>query len=180
MGRPVSESLSNFFTDRNIVAGEDWRSAIQNALDRTAVAVLLVSRHFLKSKFIIERELPFFLSARNGRGLAVVWVLLSECVWEETPIVSIQAALPTNRPLEAQPADGKNKALKDLCRQIDRAWNASENPKLNGAFEGKKVQQMMDKFQVLAHPVNRRVEIFVRRDNSVKLITSRFPRVNSG
>jgi hypothetical protein len=64
------------------------------------------------------------------------------------------------------PVAGKNNALKDLCGQIDCAWKASENPKLNVAYGGKKVQQMVDNFQVLAHPVNRRVEIFVRPDNS--------------
>src|ERR1039458_610149 len=166
MASPLEKAGKRFFADRNIVAGAEWRSSIQNALDRTAVAVLLVSRHFLKSKFIMERELPYFLSARNSRGLEVVWVLGSECVWEETPIESIQAALPTDRPLEALSVASKNKALKDLCGQIDRAWKASENPKLNVAYEGKKVQQMMDKFQVLAHPANRRAEIFVRPDNS--------------
>jgi hypothetical protein len=166
MAAPLERAGRRFFADANIAAGATWRASIQNALDRTSVALLFVSRHFLNSKFIMERELPYFLEARNNRGLAVVWVLVSECLYDGTAIETIQAALPTNTPLEAMPTAAKNKALKDLCGQIDRAWKASENPKLNVAYEGKKVRQMMDNFQLLAYPANRRVEIFVRPDNS--------------
>lgn len=70
MAAPLEKTGRKFFADLDIVAGSDWRAAIQNALDRTSVAVLLVSRHFLKSKFIMERELPYFLAARNAGSAA--------------------------------------------------------------------------------------------------------------
>jgi len=80
------------FSDTDIAAGALWRSTIQKSLDKSTVVVLLVSRHFLKSPFITDVELPYILKARNSRGLSVLWVLVSHCLYEETPLQPIQAA----------------------------------------------------------------------------------------
>src|ERR1051326_8121963 len=83
------------FSDADIAAGASWPSTIQKSLDKASVAVLLVSRHFLRSRFIMDIELPYILKARNVRGLEILWVLVSHCLYEETPLQPIQAALPT-------------------------------------------------------------------------------------
>ena len=154
------------FSDTDIAAGALWRSTIQKSLDKATVAVLLVSRHFLESKFIMDVELPYILNARNARGLQVLWVLVSECLYEKTALASIQAALPTDISLEELSKAKKSAALKTLCRKIDDAWKASERPSLDPALDGMKVQKRMDNLKLLTRPVTRRVEIFVRADNS--------------
>jgi hypothetical protein len=162
MAAPLMKQGIQFFADPDIAPGAAWRSTIEKALDSAAVAVLLVSRHFLHSTFIMGTELPYFLAARNNRGLPVLWVLVSDCLYEGTPLESIQAALPTSSPLEAMSPADRSRALKNLCGQIERAWRESETPKLNMARAGQKVQRRMENFQVLASPAKRRVEIFVR------------------
>src|ERR1041385_1795083 len=84
----------NVWSDTDIAIGSKWQSTIRNSLDKAAVAVLLVSRHFLESKFISEVELPYILNAWRQRGLKVLWVMVSHCLYEETPLEAIQAALP--------------------------------------------------------------------------------------
>jgi hypothetical protein len=50
-------------SDKEIKAGEDWRTRIDVMLNEAEVAVLFVSRHFLDSQFIIDVELPRILKA---------------------------------------------------------------------------------------------------------------------
>jgi len=155
-----------FFSDSDIAAGSAWRTTIQKNLDKTVVAVLLVSRHFLKSPFIMDTELPYILDACKKRELTVLWVLVSECLYKKTPLREIQAALPTSTPLEAMSKANRSTALKTLCEKIDSAWSQSEPPKLNLSLHGKKVQQKMENLKILARPATRRTEIFIRSDNS--------------
>jgi hypothetical protein len=154
------------FSDSDITAGASWRSTIQKSLDKSVVAVLLVSRYFLESKFIMEVELPYILKARGARSLVVVWFLVSDCLYKHTPLGEIQAVLPTKSPLEAMRKADQSAALKTVCEKIEAAWMAAEQPKLNMALHGKKVQQRMENLQILARPATRRTEIFIRPDNS--------------
>jgi hypothetical protein len=153
------------FSDSDIAAGSAWRSTIRKALDKSAAAVLLVSRHALSSKFIMDTELPYILTARKDRGLVLLWILVSDCLFEKTPLEPIQAALPTSAPLEGMSRADRSKALKKLCEKIDTAWRNFERPRLNLALQGRKMQKRVENLQVLSRAATRRTEIFVRPDN---------------
>lgn len=150
------------FSDKDIKTGADWRQAIKKFLDNAAIAVLLVSRHFLDSQFIIDEELPEILRAREGRGLQVIWVLVSHCLYEDTPLEGIQAALPTSSALEEMSESKKNAALKTICKTIKDAF---EKPVLDPALNGMKVSQKMPNLKLLLRPTTRFAEVFVRQDN---------------
>jgi hypothetical protein len=49
------------FWDETIEPGADWEKRILDAIDRCAVAVLLVSKSFLDSEFIKTKELPHLI-----------------------------------------------------------------------------------------------------------------------
>jgi hypothetical protein len=57
------------------------------------VAVLLVSREFLASAFIVETELPYFLSVRQAEGVKVIWVPVNHAMYEVGPLADIQAVM---------------------------------------------------------------------------------------
>jgi hypothetical protein len=153
-------------SDADIAAGAAWRSTIQKWMDKATVAVLPVSRHSLASNFIMEIELPYLLMARKNRGLEILWFLVSHCLYEKSPLQPIQAALPTSKPLEDMTEANRSAALKILCQHIERAWMASETPKLDASLGGRKVQKKMEALQLLRRPASRRTEIFIRADNS--------------
>src|SRR5207249_1749011 len=98
--------------------------------------------------------------------LKILWVMVSHCLYEETPLEAIQAALPTAIPLDGMREADKNAALKKLCKAIKAAWLTYERPKINAALHGSKVKRKMANFRVLAAPARRRIEVFVRADNS--------------
>jgi len=153
------------FSDADIGTGALWRSNILKALDEAWVGVLLVSPYFLKSSFIMDVELPRILKAREERGLEVVWVLVSHCAYEITPLAPIQAALSAETPLEDMSEPKKKAALKTLCSKIADALKAAETPLLDPALNGKKVPMKLEELKVLARPARRRTEIFISPDN---------------
>jgi TIR domain len=56
--------------DSRIDVGGKWRNDIVDALNRASVAILLVSRHFLASEFIIKQEVKHFLEQAKALGSA--------------------------------------------------------------------------------------------------------------
>lgn len=90
--------------------GCEWLNEIKTALDRAAVAVLLVTKDFLASDFIHAEELAPLLQRAEEGGVRILWVLVRDCNWSKTPLQKYQAAFPTN------------KALARLGTRRDAAW----------------------------------------------------------
>ena len=74
------EDLLAIWEDRQITAGDEWRPAIEAAMERARVALFLVSKDFLTSKFIRDQEVPRILERRRS-GLRVIPVIVHPCAW---------------------------------------------------------------------------------------------------
>ncbi|HSS77354.1 MAG TPA: AAA family ATPase [Thermoanaerobaculia bacterium] len=68
--------------DDRIAAGDDWLPEISGAMNRAAVAVLLISKDFLTSGFIRGTEVPLLLKRRQSEGLRVIPLFVHPCAWE--------------------------------------------------------------------------------------------------
>ncbi|HEX3556515.1 MAG TPA: AAA family ATPase [Thermoanaerobaculia bacterium] len=68
--------------DKRIAAGDGWWPEIEGAMNRAAVAVLLISKDFLTSGFIRGTEVPRLLARRQTEGLRVIPVFVHPCAWE--------------------------------------------------------------------------------------------------
>ena len=67
----VLEAELDIWDDRRIAKGDAWLPEIQGAMDRASVAVLLISKDFLTSNFIKDKEVPHLLKRRREEGLRV-------------------------------------------------------------------------------------------------------------
>lgn len=120
--QPLTDNASvRVWADTDIETGTDWDKTINLALEEARVAILLVSPAFLASKFIKERELPRFVEAAKAGRLKLFWVLISDCLWEETVLGTVQSALPTDVPLDTL-ADGVcAQSINKLARAVARS-----------------------------------------------------------
>lgn len=119
--------------DRRLGAGDDWRAEIERALNAADVAVLLVSRHFLASRFIRDHEMPAILRASAEGRTRVVWVAVSASAYGATPLVEIQAANDPDRPLSALTGNDRDVALVDIAETIQRAVLAASERRVEGS-----------------------------------------------
>lgn len=67
------------WNDTEIKSGARWREEIQQALDKAAFAILLVSADFLASDFIARNELPPLLKAAEEKGTIILPLIIGRC-----------------------------------------------------------------------------------------------------
>lgn len=107
------------WSDRAIHPGCKWQGAVDDALARTRLAVLLVSPDFLVSAFILERELPAFLAADQRREYVLLPILLTACPYRRSVIGHYQFLHDTKTPLDRMPKPQRNAELVSICDKID-------------------------------------------------------------
>lgn len=107
--------------DTQIKSGDKWFEEISKALGSAKVAVLLVSADFLASDFVNTQELPELLRAATQEGLVLLWILVRQCMVEDTVIAQYQFANDLAKPLNALPIAKRDEELKKLCKQIKQA-----------------------------------------------------------
>jgi formylglycine-generating enzyme required for sulfatase activity len=112
--------------DSQIEPGAKWRQTIETALQQARVALLLVSDAFLASEFVMNEEVPKLLAAAEAEGVRILWVSLSPCLVEHTPIHAYQAVLPLDHYLEELSPPQQQRALKRIAEAIRDALREPE------------------------------------------------------
>ena len=125
---PLIRAGIKVWADPEIKPGEEWKKAIEQALARTKVAVLLVSSDFLASRFILENELPPLLEAAKNEGLTILWVPVRPSYYRRTVIASYQAAHPPASPLSKLDHANQEDALVSIVEKIEAALLAPPPP----------------------------------------------------
>lgn len=77
------KGLVEVWSDAKLKAGQRWRKQIEDAINRAAVAILLVSADFLASDFVVDNELPPLLKAAQEEGVKVLPVILKPCAFSD-------------------------------------------------------------------------------------------------
>ncbi|HEU5382535.1 MAG TPA: NACHT domain-containing protein [Ktedonobacteraceae bacterium] len=114
--------LITCWSDQDLQAGEDWRTQIIDALQKTKVAVLLLSVGFFNSAFLQQEEIPRILAAARAGELMILQVLVRTCSYEVTALEPFQFALPPEKPLAGiHNTEKRNTAWKQVCGEVVRA-----------------------------------------------------------
>ena len=107
----------SIWSDTLIEPGEEWYPRIHAALSAAKVAILLVSKHFLASKFITEDELPAILKMRES-GLKVLWIPVSHSMYVDSELQHLQALHDVSKPLDSLDDRHRGKSLFAICEKI--------------------------------------------------------------
>ena len=89
-----AETGVEFWTDERIAASSMWNDEIRKQLERSDIALVLVSQAFLDSPFCTEIEIESFLDSCRKRGLLIFPVVLSPCEWERHTWLATRQFLP--------------------------------------------------------------------------------------
>ena len=96
LGVLQSEGLVDLWVDDRLAGGGDWEGEIRTAMGEARVAILLVTRHFLNSRFILGTEVPTLLRARTERGLTVLPIIGRPCAWQRVGWLARMNVRPKN------------------------------------------------------------------------------------
>jgi tetratricopeptide (TPR) repeat protein len=80
--------------DRKITAGTEWAGSIDAHLQSAQLILLLVSAHFMASKYCYDVEMQRAMARHEAKEARVIPVILRPVVWQGAPFGKLQA-LPT-------------------------------------------------------------------------------------
>jgi hypothetical protein len=162
ISKPLSRAESMvFWSDKNIRMGE-WEKQIEATMNDAVAAVLLVSDNFLASDYIVDRELPYLITASKTRSLKIVWAYLEPCDLKRFPQITKFQAMTSGelKPMVAMNQWEWKQAMLKGCDMIDEFLRDLERPLIDNAVVGKSFPKTGN-LQLLAKPARRRVEVLV-------------------
>lgn len=96
--KPIErKGLVDLWSDTLILSGEKWKDKIEAALEKAAIAILLLSADFMASDFIVDKELQPLLKTAESNGTIIIPVIVKPCRFLREPSISQFQA--TNDPI---------------------------------------------------------------------------------
>lgn len=92
------QRLVELWEDRRIEAGGAWERQIEEAIEASNVAVLLVTASYLTSRFILDVEIPRLIERRDREGIQIFPIIVEPCCWDRVDWLAR---------LNLRPRDGK-------------------------------------------------------------------------
>jgi hypothetical protein len=105
-------------SDEEIKAERLERPELELALRSASVVVLMVSANFLASAFVTRIGLPSLLLDVESQDLDILWILVSNCLYEGTDIARYENIFDPGRPLDSLRPLRRNSALTEIARKI--------------------------------------------------------------
>lgn len=112
------QGLIQAWHDREILPGNDFRLAIEAALDMSDLILLLVSPDFLNSDYCYDIELQRALGRQKGGQATILPVILRPCEWRVTPFGHLLATPRDGKPVVMWP--NIDEALHQVVTDIRR------------------------------------------------------------
>ena len=82
---------ATLWRDDQILPGADWDNTIRTELLAADIILLLFSRSFIESSYILSNELGPALVRHESAEARVIPILLTPCDWLLTPVAKLQA-----------------------------------------------------------------------------------------
>jgi transcriptional regulator with XRE-family HTH domain len=105
--------------DGQIRAGNELDQAISQELEQADIVLLLVSPHFLASRYCYDVEMKRALQRHNDRAAQVIPVILQPCDWKHPPLSTLLAVPRDGRPVSEFP--NRNSAFLEIALAVRQA-----------------------------------------------------------
>jgi internalin A len=94
---------------------------------KTRVAVFLVSPDSLASDFINDEELGPLVAAKEAGEVTIVWVQLSACAFDQTPLAGIQSVVsPPGKPVADLSKSKRDAAWLAVSHEVKKALGGGD------------------------------------------------------
>jgi hypothetical protein len=118
----------SWWSEHQLVPGDERLDAISAALDEADVILMLVSIHFLANEFCWSDLLERAIKRHEERQALVIPVHVRPCPWEETPVARLQG-VPREAKAISSWAD-KHAAWTEVARGIQQALDSYRDARI--------------------------------------------------
>ncbi len=116
----------DLWDDRRIDGGRQWFNDIQEAIDRAAVALCLISANYLASDFCNKEEIPYLLQRRDQAGMVILPTLVHPCFWKVVTWLEPTQMIPRDgQSISVDFKDREHEAFRQVAESI---YNIVDNP----------------------------------------------------
>lgn len=109
-------NLIKGWSDRNILAGNEWEEVLNSHLQSAPIILLLISPDFIASDYCYSKELDQAIELHQARRARVIPIILRPTDWKDTPFAPLQALPREGKPISRW-ADA-DEALLDVAKGI--------------------------------------------------------------
>jgi TIR domain len=112
--------VSFWHDQKGIEMGSIWDDEIQSAIDRSSVALLLVTQDFLDSPFIRDKEVPLLLKREATPPFEILWIPVEPTTISlDQPGIFVRQALgDVKNPLGVLPPSRRKGKLAEVCEKF--------------------------------------------------------------
>jgi hypothetical protein len=128
----IRQEALKVWSDKEIKIGDNWHETIRQQLKNANAVVLLVSPAFLVSDYIVNNELPVLLKNAAERGISILPIIISPCLYEQTKfkypdpktgpneftLSAIQSANPPSKTLVEMDVGEQNRVLLKVATRL--------------------------------------------------------------
>jgi hypothetical protein len=120
----ISQDLEfDYWADDRIKAGNMWEQEIINALENSSIAILIASRNFIASDFIMKTEVPKILENAEKNGVLILTIVAGASILNNSPIGKFQWINTPNKPLNSLPAHEQDAVYNNLANRVADFFN---------------------------------------------------------
>lgn len=109
-----------YWDDTQIGTGDAWLKEIEENLNSASIAILLISTDFLASDFVMKKEIPQLLERAKNRGVRIMPLILSPCLFTDSVISQYQAVNTPEEALEELSKPQQEKVYIKLMQEIKK------------------------------------------------------------
>lgn len=110
--RPLQKKATlSPWDDRDLQAGDDFLKKITKSINKSTIAVLLVSDAFLQSEFITKYEIPLIIKLHEEGKLRMYWLPVDGTNYKNSILSKYQSATDINIPLSSLPPARQHETL---------------------------------------------------------------------
>lgn len=114
--------------DTRIDPGEKWRSAISEAIGRSAGSILLISADFLASDFVVSEELPSLLHRAERDGARIIPIVVQPCRLANHPeLAAFQTLNAPDRPLSKLTHAEAEEVFVRAAEEVERVLQVTDH-----------------------------------------------------
>lgn len=111
--------LVELWNDKLIKGGDEWLVQIETAMKKCDIAIFLVSKSFLNSKFCQDVEMPKLIDRYYKEGVRIIPIIIRSSNWKIYPLISKFQVWPEDgRPVARFRGDNRDKILVEICQNI--------------------------------------------------------------